>query len=260
MKKILATMLLLMVGFVGKSQAALIQKSISSTTFVSGFAASDVLLLNPRESLNYTLTGGATGTIHLERSVDGSNYTVLLSTTNNPTTGRLSGTQFSGEQTSFYRWRASTMTGAGSFNVALEDNDDFVGEIRNNKKVPSITFTDERVYVPKLRFEPTGETAIVVRSTDTLLPSNFPKSYAIITATGSAMVMTSVPTISTAAAVLGDIYIIQSTTATITVQDDGTLAGSALELGAATRALGVGDILGLIYRGGKWWELFFANN
>lgn len=261
MKKIFAITLLMMLGLAGKSQAQLFTKSISSTTFVSGFAASDVLQLNPKESMNYTIKGGATGTIVLEKSIDGgSNYIIIFSSTNNSPTGVRSGTEYAGELTSFYRFRASTMTGAGQYTVTLEDNDDFVGQLNNNKKEPLVVFSDDRIAVKKLTFSPTGDTAIAMASNSTFTLSGFPRTFVIVTATGDAIVMRSIPTVSTAAAQTGDIYIIQSTTATITLQDDGTLAGSALELGASTRALGVGDMIGLIYRAGKWWEMFFANN
>lgn len=149
MKKVFAVALLAMFGFFGKSQAAFITKTISSTTFVNGFAASDVLLLNPRESMNYTLSGGATGTVHLERSVDMANWTVIFSSSNNRLPAVRSGTEFAGEQTTFFRFRASTMTHSGSFVVTLQDNDDLVGELKNNKKVPSISFTDDRIIVPR---------------------------------------------------------------------------------------------------------------
>lgn len=261
MKKIIAIALLTMFGLVGKSQAVQVSKSISSTTFVNGFAASDVLLLRANESMNYTLSGGATGTIHLEKTIDGTNWNIILSSTNNSSTGRRTGTEFSGDKDTMYRWRASTMTGAGSFSVILQDNDDFVGELRNRKGIPAVTFTDERVLLPRLNLVPAnGDTPVSFSATTRFEDYDFPGSYAVVTSSGGAILLTATPTISTATARTGDIFIIHSTTATITVQDDGTLAGSALELGASTRALGVGDILVLIYRAGKWWELFLGNN
>lgn len=261
MKKIFAVALLTMCGLVGKSQAAFVTKTISSTTFVSGFAASDVLALNPRESMAYTLRGGATGTIHLEMSIDGgSNYTVIFSSVNNGPTGLRSGIEFAGERVTFYRFRASTMTASGSFVVTLEDLDDYVGELRNNKKVPSVLFTDERVILPKITLAPDSDTPVAMAINSTFTASNFPRSFAIVTSTGGALVMTTRPTVSTTTARTGDIFVIYSTTATLTLQDNGTLAGSGLELGASTRALGVGDILVLIYRAGFWWEFGFYNN
>lgn len=145
MKKMFAVALMTIFGLVAKAQAASVTKSISSTTFSGGLAASDPLLVQPRESFNYSLTGGATGTIHLEQSVDGQNYTVIFSSVNNSATGSRTGTEFAGERQTWFRFRASTMTGAGTFVVTLTDNDDFVAELRNNKKIPIIQFWDDTI-------------------------------------------------------------------------------------------------------------------
>jgi hypothetical protein len=74
--------------------------------------------------------------------------------------------------------------------------------------------------------------------------------------------LTSTPTLANGAD--GQVLIIQGTddTNTVTVQDEGTLAGSNLELGAATRTLGKGDLLVLTFDStdGAWYEISFANN
>lgn len=259
MKKIFAVAILAMLGLVGKPQAAFITNSISSTALVNNFAASGVLLLQARESMDYSMVGPATGTIHLEKSLDGVNYNVILTSVCAGGSATLSGTQYAGEIPAFFRFRVSTQT-AGTFVTTLVDDDDFVGELRNNKKVASVTFTDERVIVPKLTYAPTGDTAIILGATHTFTNYTFPNSFVIVTSTGGPLVMSATPTISTTTARTGDIYIIQSTTATITLSDNDTVAGTLLELGSTTRALGVGDILAVIYRAGKWWELYFANN
>lgn len=144
MKRIGALLFIAMLGIAGKSFGASVSATISSTTFVSGIARSDVLILNPNESLTYTLTGNATGVMQLQKSLDGSNYTTIISSTNN-SGGTLTGVDYSQQVTSFYRWSASTMTGSGSFTVTLDDNDDFVNQISNNKKVSSVQFYDDTV-------------------------------------------------------------------------------------------------------------------
>lgn len=79
---------------------------------------------------------------------------------------------------------------------------------------------------------------------------------------GGAITLTSTPTI--AAGLDGDIVMILGTSVanTITVQDNATLAGSNLKLGATTRLIGSGDILVLCYdtTSGFWHEVSFANN
>lgn len=148
MKKIIAIALLTMFGLASKAQALSVSKTISSTTFVSGFAASDVLLLQPRESLTYGFTNTtATGTLHLERSFDGSNWTVIVSSVNlNNSGSRLLQIEYADpNQQTMFRFRASTMTGAGTFAVTLTDNDDFVAELRNNKKLPIFQLWDDTI-------------------------------------------------------------------------------------------------------------------
>lgn len=145
MKKILSIAVLLFLGVAVKCSAASLSSTISSTSFVSGFAASDVLLLNPNESMTYSLTGGATGTIVLEKSVDGYNYNVIFSSVNNNPTGTRTGVEYSYDRTTFYRWRASTMAGLGSFVVTLDDNDDYVGQIQNNKRLPVLQWWDDTI-------------------------------------------------------------------------------------------------------------------
>lgn len=144
MKRIATLIMLSMLGIASKSYAASVAFTISSTTFVNGVARSDVLVLNPNESLTYTLTGSATGVMLLQKSIDGSNYTTIQSTTNNRT-GTFTGAEYSQNLTSFYRWSGSTMTGAGSFQMYLSDNDDFVNQVVNNKKVPSVQFYDDTI-------------------------------------------------------------------------------------------------------------------
>lgn len=80
---------------------------------------------------------------------------------------------------------------------------------------------------------------------------------------GGAVTLTATPTITNPAAD-GQLLIIQGTdnTNTVTLQDEGGLAGTTLELGAATRALGLGDTIGLLWDAAtaKWYELFFSAN
>lgn len=103
-------------------------------------------------------------------------------------------------------------------------------------------------------------TALALSTSTSLTTTNLPNTYNLVTSSGGALTVGSTPTIATTTATTGDIFIIQSTTATVTFSDNGTVSGTLLELGSTTRALGVGDILVLIYQGGSWWEMGFYNN
>jgi hypothetical protein len=72
-------------------------------------------------------------------------------------------------------------------------------------------------------------------------------------------IMTSAPTVSTTNAVEGDRITITCAANSITLQTDGTLAGSKLKLGATTRMISSNDILALRFNGTYWVELSFTN-
>ncbi len=85
-----------------------------------------------------------------------------------------------------------------------------------------------------------------------------------VAGSGVAVTLTSTPSVPTNCVPDGWTIRIVGTddTNTLTLQDDGTLADSELELGASTRALGLGDILSLQYNAAlnKWLEVGFNNN
>lgn len=84
-------------------------------------------------------------------------------------------------------------------------------------------------------------------------------SFAVVNASGT-LTSTATPFISTTTAISGQVLTIMGGANVLTLQDNGTLSGSLLELGSTTRALGAGDILRLRYYGGKWYEEAFVNN
>ena len=95
------------------------------------------------------------------------------------------------------------------------------------------------------------------------------KTWNVIRATGVAaqagdgtngFVLSARPIISTETAVNGDRISFISRTSSITFTDNGAVAGTGLRLGATTRALGLGDILELIFFNGFWQEIGFVNN
>jgi len=85
--------------------------------------------------------------------------------------------------------------------------------------------------------------------------------FVVVTATGVIDAIGSVPTIGKSLEI-GRILILRggSNTNLVILQDDGTCTGSKLQLGGTSRSLGLYDILGLIYDGGYWVEMFFINN
>lgn len=117
-------------------------------------------------------------------------------------------------------------------------------------------------------FENNASQAITgISATTTILPTD---SFNVLSSTGVSVLMTSKPTISTATIVGGStpwadgtkLIITTTGTATITLQDNGTLSGSSLHLGAASRIIGADKILTLIYVAAQnfWDELSYANN
>ncbi len=101
---------------------------------------------------------------------------------------------------------------------------------------------------------------LALSTSTSLTTSNLDTSFVTLTSTGGALTVGSLPTIATTTATAGDRYTLLSTTATLTFSDNDQVAGTLLELGASTRALGVGDILELIYHNSSWWEIGFYNN
>lgn len=84
-----------------------------------------------------------------------------------------------------------------------------------------------------------------------------------VISSGGALVITSTPSVSAGVAD-GQRLLIKGTSAadTIALQDNGTLAGSTLELGAANRVLGLNSQLELSWDSttGRWCEISFAAN
>ncbi len=253
MKRLLSSLTLLIAfTFAGLMPAFAV--TVSSNAVAAG--ALPALSLNPRETATYTLTGNFTGSIRLEASRDGVNYSPLPITATSSTT--LTGTIYNDSQATFYRWNVLTRT-TGTFSVELRDNDDFVDQKVGSKNTPMVKYYDDSLRIPQFLLYEIGST-LALSSATSLNQDNLPRTMNVITSTGGPLVLSAVPTISTTPYTNGTIYVVQSATNTVTFQDNDTLAGSLLELGSTTRALGVGDILVLIYRAGKWWEFGFYNN
>ena len=84
-------------------------------------------------------------------------------------------------------------------------------------------------------------------------------AFIVMNASGT-ITSTATPFISTTSAVSGQVLTLMGGANAVTLQDNGTLSGSLLELGDTSRVLGAGDILRLRYYNGKWWEESFVNN
>lgn len=128
------------------SQAVIISVTITSQTITTPGAS---LLLNKNESLTYTLTGTATGQILIEKSLDGTNYSAAGVSVTGSGPVSTTGTLYSGDKNTYFRWRASTMTAgpSGSFVATIYDNDDVVQEFKNNKGVPIFIISDDKTLI-----------------------------------------------------------------------------------------------------------------
>lgn len=131
-------------------------------------------------------------------------------------------------------------TAAGNGNIALTPNG-----------TGKVTTTAAVVYTPSSLQTLAAAAAITTTATKVR-----------VVGSGGAVTLTSTPTIADGSD--GQIVYVFGTdnTNTITVQDETTLAGSNLELGAVVRLLGAGDILVLMYDStlAAWYEVSFANN
>lgn len=146
MKKLIKTLavaaILLGAAYI-PAKAVTVSATISSTTIAT---PSGSLMLNKNESLTYTLTGTATGQIRIEKTETGDNWAPTGIAVTGAGVVSATGKLYSGDRTTFYRWRASTMS-AGSFVVTLYDNDDVVQEFKNNKNIPIVVITDDALTV-----------------------------------------------------------------------------------------------------------------
>lgn len=108
-----------------------------------------------------------------------------------------------------------------------------------------------------------GEIVLNPSATQTLLAADAILANAThtkVAGSGGAVILTSTPTIADGSE--GQVLIIRGTddTNNVTVQDQGTLAGSNLEIGAVSRTLGNRDVLVLMFDGTDWVEVSFSNN
>ena len=101
----------------------------------------------------------------------------------------------------------------------------------------------------------TSYSAIAVSSSISPVGVNF----LVINASGT-LTSTATPFISTTTAISGQMLTLMGGANVITLGDNGSVAGTLLELGDTSRALGAGDILKLRYYSGKWYEEGFVNN
>lgn len=123
-------------------------------------------------------------------------------------------------------------------------------------KVVSLNVSGDAVYNGSVQNVPNVSSYSALKSTTAINP--YGKGFIVITTTAAISVGTT-PSISTMAAVNGQELTIMSSSYTVTFSDNGTLSGSLLELGAATRAVGDQDVLKLFYYKGKWRETSYNN-
>lgn len=116
-------------------------------------------------------------------------------------------------------------------------------------------------------FENNVSQTIAISGATSIVPTD---SFQMLLSSGANVVVTAVPSISTATVIGGltpwadgtKLVVTTTGTVTVTFQDNGTLSGSRLHLGANTRIVGADKILTLIYVAAQnfWDELAYANN
>ena len=102
-----------------------------------------------------------------------------------------------------------------------------------------------------------GLTSPVFFSTGTALAITH--GVMIVCSTGTAVESKATPFISTTSYTQGTMFTLTGGTATLTLQDDDTLVGSLLELGATTRDIGTNDILQLYLLNDRWIEIGYSD-
>jgi len=116
------------------------------TQTLSSIAGSSPLMLAKGESLLWTITGTATGTIRVQRSETMQQWDNVGSAMVSAGVISQSGTIFNDKPTMNYRFWVSTRT-AGSFVCTMADVNDLVGTIKNLKEFPVVKIYDESITI-----------------------------------------------------------------------------------------------------------------
>jgi len=141
LRSLLIALALVSLGAVAR--AATVTVTIASTT---ASKVSGPLLMQKGEAFDYTVTGTATGTVILEKSVKGLQYDPTGTSVRN-IWGSTSTASVYTDGTAYFRFRVSTIT-AGSFVLTLADTDDFVQSFKNHKNQNILNLYDDSVRVP----------------------------------------------------------------------------------------------------------------
>lgn len=132
--------------------------------------------------------------------------------------------------------------------IAFTDGTNTLFSVTDAGTLGTVTTNGKRVMTPTVH--------AVLNATAQVTPTS---QFVIVASTGGVVVNTAAPLISTATATNPNgtkvLLMGASDTDTLTVSDSATFA-----LGAATRLLGIGDILELIIYNGIWYEVGFTNN
>ena len=292
--------LMLMAGLlfmaVAKTHAVVISTSFAQQTI----GVTNSILIRRGESVYYAVTSTSanlSGTMKLQYSKNGSVFQDTDISTASSTSGYgaigyptpFSGVAYAdeyGSDTVYFRWKVLLSSGT-EFVLTLKDQDDPVSVLKNNKRADVVSFYDDSIrlagslFSDRFQLQGSSNATVIELSSATQLkwgaedPVNkryslnrttIDKTFSVIrstsgeSATTGAITLVATPTISTQTATNGDLAIFHCRTSSITFQDNSTLSGSALRLGATTRALGLGDILAMLFHDGYWYEFFFVNN
>lgn len=278
-------------AFAGPAAAATV-----SATFTTHGSSSSRLLVRGDETFDYSVSGTFIGTVTLQKSFNSSDFKTVL-TINSASSGRWDVGEGAGRRV-WFRMYCSTHT-SGSIVTSMSDVSDRTNTWYNKKNVESLQLNDDGLAVPGTldvtgaatitgalaatgnstltlgrtvmakTLVGTGATALLGVYTSTVIPVT--TSYEQVISSGNLILMAGTPSIATTTVVSGatpltdgTILVLTSTSATggLIFQDEGTLTGSLLELGAATRTVDQFNTLRLIFNAtlGKWLEESFTAN
>ena len=269
---VLALLLSMLFVFGSKAEAGV---TVSST---SRGGPCPVILLNPNETLFWTLastSAGMQGEIVLEKSFRNNNWidTEVSSITqggiagsNGPHVFFSSGILQAADRPTYFRWNIISSTG-GAFVTTLEDRDDIVQTVSNNKRVAITEVYDDSLYVRgSVRVNgyqsqiSSNSLAVFISSAQTINRTTMAtRELTVIQSTANGFMLTGQPTISTASAVNGDRLSLMSNTSAFYFQDNTAYPGSGVKVGSRLRALGLGDIITFIFYNGLWYEQAYTH-
>lgn len=249
---------------------------VTTNTNIQGAPTNIVLFTRANESARWAITStqaAIVATMTVEVSNNMVNWATVMTTAptarvyQNPI-GEVLPLQ---DEDSYWRWNLK-FSSNGPIGIFLIDADDVTQEIASHKKVPLIQINDDTVKLPfggaiapdRYKYTEVSTSPVMISSATQLTRALMPGSFITLTSTSvtGGVTLSALPTISTTTTEWrnGDRLILGSATSSMTFTDQGTTPGTGMNLGATQRMVGRGDLLGLLYMNGAWYEEYFSNN